>query len=207
MNQQRSKEWYSERAGRFTASEIHKLLGVKGLGETGNTYCFEKAVELVFGLSEDDDYQSADMRRGIELEPLAFSKFKELMYLEFKEVTEAYFYPYGDDAGASPDANVDKDAIAEFKCPRHNKFFALVAKGAEAIDPTYKDQMQTQMLCSNSKRCHFFNYIIFNGKEMWHEIIVNRDDARIEFIKERIKEGVIKRDEYVKQLIKNKQWS
>lgn len=204
--EQRSKEWFEVRRGRATASDINKILGAKAFGETGKTYAFEKAVEVVFGLDEEDSFESADMKRGVQLEPLAFNKFKEIMYLNFVTVTEALFYPYTNDAGASPDGNVGNDEVLEIKCPRPNKFFGLVAKGIDAIDQCYIDQMQMQMLCSNSKRCHFFNYIIFNGKEMWHSIVVERDEKRIEFIKERLKEFVKTRNEYIELLIKNKQF-
>lgn len=206
MDKQRSEEWYNERLGKFTASEIHKLLGVKGLGLTGETYAFEKACELVYGLDEDESFASYDMQRGIALEPLAFKKFKELKAMEFIEVKESYFFPYTENSGASPDGVVGNDAILEIKSPRSKKFFNLVAKGYDAIDKEYIAQMQMQMLCSNSKRCHFFNYIIFNGQEMWHEIIVERDEKMIELIKERISEAVKIRDDYKRYLIENKQF-
>jgi len=206
MSQQRSQEWYDVRKGRFTASRITELLGVQGLGLTGDTYAFEKAVELVYGIDEEESFTSFDMKRGIDLEPLAFRKFQELKDLDFIEVKESYFFPYTDNAGASPDGLVGTDAILEIKCPRPNKFFKLVAKGESAIDKIYIDQMQMQMMCSNSVRCHFFNYIIFNGIEMWHEIIVNRDEKRIDFIKQRIDEAVKLRSEYVEYLTNNKQF-
>ena len=72
--QQRSKEWFEARRGKFTSSEIHKLMGIKGLGKTGETYCFEKACEVVFGIDEDANFESFDMQRGTELEPYAFEK-------------------------------------------------------------------------------------------------------------------------------------
>jgi len=206
MEQQRSDDWYKARLGRFTASRITELLGVKGLGLTGETYAFEKAIEIVFGVDEEDGFTSYDMKRGIDLEPLAFRKFKELKDLDFIDVKESYFFPYTDDAGASPDGLVGDDAILEIKCPRSAKFFKLVAKGISEIDKTYIHQMQMQMMCSNSKRCHFFNYLIFNGVEMWHEIIVERDETIIDLIKERIKEAVKLRDEFVEYLIKNQQF-
>lgn len=206
MSEQRSKEWFKERRGRATASDITNILGQKAFGLTGESYAFEKAIELVYGLDEENNFESFDMKRGVELERFAFRKFKELKYLEFKDVTEAYFYTYTNDAGASPDGNVDFDEILEIKCPRPNKFFKLVAKGIEAIDQVYKDQMQMQMLCSNSKRCYFFNYIIYNGKEMWHEIVVERDETRIDFIKERLKDFVKIRNEYVKYLTQKQQF-
>jgi putative phage-type endonuclease len=206
MNQQRSKEWFDERLGRFTASRISELLGGKGLGLTGEGYVFEKAVEIVFGKDEDDDFTTFDMKRGVELEPLAFRKFQEIKELEFIEVQEAYFFPFKEYAGASPDGIVGSNAVLEIKCPRSGKFFNLVAKGIDAIDKAYIDQMQMQMMCSNSIKCHFFNYLIFNGVEMWHEIIVNRDEKRIDLIKERLEIAVKLRDEFVEYLIKEKQF-
>lgn len=206
MSQQRSEDWFNQRKGRFTASRITELLGKQGFGLTGESYIFEKATEIVFGLDEEDSFVSYDMQRGIDLEPLAFRKFKEIKMYDFLDVKESYFFPYTDNAGASPDGIVGKDSILEIKCPRPNKFFKLVAKGLKAIDQVYYDQMQMQMLCSNSKQCYFFNYIIFNGKEMWHEIIVPRDEERINLIKQRIAEAVIIRDELVEYLITNKQF-
>ena len=53
MNQQGSAEWIQERLGRFTASEIHKLIpsgkGGNKFSETGKTYILEKLVELETG--------------------------------------------------------------------------------------------------------------------------------------------------------------
>lgn len=203
---QRSEDWFEARKGRFTASNIHKLLGVRGLGQTGESYIFEKAVEEVFGLDENDNFTSYDMQRGVELEPLAFRKFKELKELDFIDIEETTFFPYGKHAGASPDGLVSDNSILEIKCPRPNKFFNLVAKGIEAIDKEYIDQMQMQMLCTNSVKAYFFNYIIFNGVEMWHEIEVQRDEKRIELIKERIEEAIKIKQDLIEYLITNKQF-
>lgn len=202
---QRSPEWFEMRRGRFTASNIDSLLGIKGLGATGESLAFEKAAEIVYGLDENaDDFTSFDMKRGTELEPIAFAKFKELKEMEFLDVQECVFFPIGEDAGASPDGLVGDDAILEIKCPRPNKFFRLVADGN--IDKCYTAQMQLQMLATNSKRAHFFNYIIFNNKEYWHEIIVQRDDVMIELIQARIAEAVRIRNEFTEYLIKNQQF-
>lgn len=203
---QRSKEWFEERRGRFTASSIHKLLGVRGFGQTGEDYIFEKASEIVFGIDENEqDFVTFDMQRGINLEPLAFDKFSEIKQFDFLEVGKIGFLRYGENSGASPDGLVS-DGCLEIKCPRPQKFFRLVAKGYDAIDSNYIDQMQFQMLCSNTDKCYFFNYIIYNGKEMYHEIIVERDEKRIEFIKERIEQATKLRDEFVQYLLDNKQF-
>ena len=197
---QRTNEWFNQRLGRFTASNISDLLGVKGLGLTGESLCLKKASELIFGRDEDEDFESYDMKRGNDLEPFAFRCFSEQKSLDFINVDQAYFFPYQESGGASPDGMVGNDAILEIKCPRPDKFFKICAKGIDAVDKNYIDQMQMQMLCTNSKRCHFFNFIIFNGVEMHDEIIVERDESRIDFIKERIIEASILRDSFVEIL-------
>ena len=203
---QGSNDWHVVRGSRFTGSEMHKLLGVKGLGKTGESYAFEKACNIVFGIDEDEQFVSFDMQRGNQLEPFAFKLFKEQKELDFIDVEKATFFPYGNDVGASPDGIVGKDAVLEIKCPRPPKFFNLVANGIEAIDNEYLIQMQTEMLCTNSTHCYFFNYIIYNGVPMWHEIIIQRDEVLIDKIKERVLEAVIIRDAFVSQLRKNKQF-
>jgi putative phage-type endonuclease len=203
---QRSDDWFEARRGRFTASEIHKLLGVRGLGQTGESYIFEKAIEDVFGLDEENNFTSFDMQRGVTLEPLAFRKFKEIKEFEFLDVQETTFFSYGLDAGASPDGLVGNNAILEIKCPRPTKFFNLVAKGYDAIDKEYIAQMQMQIMCTNSEKAYFFNYIIFNGVEMWHEIEINRDEKMIDLIKERIEQAIKIKNEYKQYLITNKQF-
>lgn len=203
---QRSNEWFNERVGRFTGSQISNLMGIKGLGKTGESYAFKLASEIVFGRDKEDDFVSFDMQRGIDLEPLAFRKFKELKALDFINVEETSFWGYGKDAGASPDGIVGTDAALEIKCPKPLKFFNLIAGGIDEIDSNYIDQMQMEMLCTKSVRCHFFNYIIYNGVEMWHEIIVPRDEALIELMIKRIEEAKILRDNFVIQLRNNKQF-
>ena len=208
MSEQRAKEWYEIRRGKFTASEISKLLGVKGFGVTGEDYIFKKAIEQIYGLDEDDEesFITKDMQRGIDLEPLAFRKFNEIHFDDFFDVQNAFFFPYGNDAGCSPDGLVNKDSILEIKCPRANKFFKIVAKGKDVIDSNYYDQMQFQMLCTNSIKCYFFNYIIKDGVEMWHEIVIERDEKRIDFIKERLEKAIKLKYEYMSYILENKQF-
>lgn len=205
MNQQRSQNWFDQRKGRFTASEIHRLLSVQGLGQTGLGYAFEKATEIVFGRNEDT-IETVDMRRGIELESRAFAKFSYLVALDFVDVKESFFFPWGDNAGASPDGLVGRDECLEIKCPKPLKLFNLIKDGEKAIDPEYIDQMQMQMMCTNSKRCNFFNFIIYNGVEIWHNIIVDRDESRISLIKQRIEQATYHRDIFVNKLIERKQF-
>jgi len=201
--EQRSEDWHNARIGKFTASEIHKLMGIKGLGETGKTYAFEKAIEELYG-QVDENYVSYDMERGIELEPLAFNKFKELRSLEFLDVENCGFFNLTDISGASPDGLVSDNSVLEIKCPKAGTFFKLVSDGE--IDKKYYYQMQHQMMCTGKTKAYFFNYFIFQGVEYWHEIIVERDEKICDLIYDRILEANKIKNDYIEKINTNKQF-
>lgn len=195
--EQRSVEWYKERLGRFTASEITRLLGKlttqKGQ-DAFDSYCMEKASESVFGMVEDD-YVSFDMQRGIDLEPYAFDKFKELMSEEFISVEKSEFICYGNHAGSSPDAKVNSKDTLEIKCPTPSNFFKLSL--TKEVPEKHYAQMQMQMLCLDSTKGYYFNYCTHLGNEYHFTIIVERDEAIIQLIKERIEMAIVKKAHYV----------
>lgn len=200
---QRTDEWHEQRKGKFTASEIYKLMGIKALGETGKGYAFDKAVEELYGETEEN-FVSYDMQRGIELEPLAFAKFQELKEPEFLQVETCGFFNFGESAGASPDGLVGEDAILEIKCPKPSTFFKLVA--TNEIKDQYLYQMQLQMMATKRNKAHFFNYCVIDGVEYWHEIIVTKDDVICDKMEARIKEAAELKNEYINNLNNNKQW-
>lgn len=201
--EQRSEEWRKGRHGKFTASEIHKLMGIKGLGETGKSYAIEKAIEELYGDMEEN-FISFDMQKGIETEPLAFEKFSELKSLDFIDVKNCSFFKICENSGASPDGIVGENDILEIKCPKSTTFFKLVAD--EEVDKKYFYQMQMQMLSTGGKKAHFFNYLIHEGKEFHHEIIVPRCEKTIELMKERIEEATKIKLEYIEKINNNKQF-
>lgn len=205
---QRTDEWYKIREGRFTASEIHRLLGKETLKTTKqsiDTFAFEKAVETLYG-KEDFELNNFDIQRGVTLEPLAFKLFKELKSYEFIDVEETGFHIYGKNAGASPDGLLSNNSNLEIKCPRRNKFFKIVANGKDEIDDKYYSQMQMQMLCTNTEKTYFLNYYLENSLEYWHEIIVERDEDMIKLIKERIEQATEIKLNYIEKIKSNSQW-
>ena len=203
---QRTDEWFKFRAGKFSASDIYRLLGKEGLKKTKesiNNYAFEKALDSLYGV-EEKDFFSVDIERGVNLEPLAFEKFSELKDKEFLFVDECTFIPYNNHAGATPDGYVSNNSGLEIKCPRRTKFFKLVTNGFNEIDPKYIAQMQMQMLCAKTERTYFFNYFIDDkSNEYWHEILVPRDDEMIKLIEERIKIATEIKLEYIEKIKSN----
>ncbi len=206
MSEQRSNEWFEERLGKFTSSNIHKLMGKKGLGETGKTYCFELATDIVSGKDWNENYVSFDMQRGIDLEPLAFEKFSEIMSEQFVNVEKSEFIILNDYTGSSPDGLVGDFGVLEMKCPKRNKFFKIVAFGESEIDSEYLWQMQHQMFVTGRSQAYFFNYYIFNGDPFWHLIEIEKDDLMQEQLEGRIEQAKEIRDEYIDQILSNIQY-
>lgn len=206
MSEQRSEFWFKQRLGRFTASQVSDLMGVKGLGETGNTLAFKKACEIVFGRDPEWDIETWDMRRGNETEPEAFELFATMKALNFIRVEDSEFFPLGENSGCSPDGLVGKDAMLEIKCPRPEKVFRIIKDGVSALDKCWIDQVQLGMKCTNSVKCYFFVYAIWQGKPIYHELEIPFDQERVDLILKRIDEAVIIRDCYVKELQNNIQF-
>ncbi len=202
-NEQRTQEWKQDRYGKFSASGIHKLLGVRGLGETGKSYAIEKAIEDLYGEMEEN-FVSYDMQRGIDLEPLAFNKFQELKQSDFLEVSNCNFFKNCDHSGASPDGLVSNNSVLEIKCPKSTTFFELVA--TNEVSKQYFSQMQMQMMSTGSEKAYFFNYLIHKGEEFWHEIIIERCEKTIDLIKERLDEAIKIKLEYISKIETNKQF-
>jgi len=163
---QSEDKWLEARGTRFTASEIHKLMGSSrsgsALSKTAETYIYEKAAEILTG--ERKMAFGAALDWGKEQEPNAFHTFSQL---DFQEWTyyggENYvFIPYGDNSGYSPDGLSD-NAILEIKCPFnsgiHLKNFNIYdADGLKDIHPEYYWQMQLGMIAANLDKGYFVSY-------------------------------------------------
>ena len=200
--EQRTKEWFEARRGKFTASQIESLLGKITLKRTTdkiNNYAMKKAGEMFFGLPEEETFFSKDVQRGIDLEPVAFAKFQALKRLEFVEVTESPFVAYNNHSGASPDGCLKTtNENLEIKCPTIETFNKLVLTGE--INPKYFAQMQMQMLSTGASATHFFNYVVHNDVEYHYTILVERCEETISELKERIDYATEIKMQYFKTL-------
>jgi hypothetical protein len=67
--------------------------------------------------------------------------------------------------------------------------------------------MQHQMWVTATEKCYFFNLYVYNGNPITHEIIVPRDQARIDLIKQRIDQAIPIRDMYIEKLLLNAQFN
>lgn len=118
---QRSMEWYAARAGRLTGSMAYVILMAgKKKGEESKTrrdYRLQLMAERIAGSSQERMFWTADMQRGVDIEPLAFSMYEAVTgqmvqksgFLQHKTLM----------AGCSLDGHIgDFSGIIELKCPK-----------------------------------------------------------------------------------------
>lgn len=196
--EQRSKDWFNARKGIVTASKTSAIMGKKGLGLTGETYARELAMGYLFPDYEPEEFYSADIQRGVELEPLAFEWFRNKVAMNFQTVETCGFFKHSEILGASPDGLVDDDAILEIKAPKLHNFLKVVE--SNEIPEEYYQQMQTQMLATGRNKGYFVVYAVVNGKEFGHIIEVLQDKPMQELIIERAKQVIEIRDRIINDL-------
>jgi len=156
---QRTDNWHEMRRGRFTSSEFQKLLtkpqskeygaAHEGFGKTAVSYIESKAMEIYTG--QDLSADIGDMwavKWGRIFEPSAV-KLYEMIHGD--TVEETGFYPYGDNAGGSPDFKSRKVGIGEIKCPQsrsiHSDYLLNIPsmEYLRDVNPTYWTQLQCNM--------------------------------------------------------------
>ena len=168
------KQTFAEsRLGRFTASEIHRLLvsGKKGnmFGDGAMTYINEKLAEIVTGEGAANASSMAT-DWGINMERDAAKWFTAWTgrRIEHYGVNNYAFFEYGNVGGCSPDAIcLDESANVQFKCPfnssNHIAFLlASCRHGASdllrAKKPEYYAQCQLEMMSCKTEKCYFVSY-------------------------------------------------
>jgi hypothetical protein len=185
---QGSEQWDQIRAGRFTSSELHRLMGAayremtseelkarpksgKGSGtkrievfetlsDKAEEYVKEKVAETITGRPKPSAY-AYPLVYGKETEPEAVEYFQEKTGLECEEIG---FVAFGDHAGGSPDRMIPGTGeILEIKCPwsidtQIDYLMITDQWDLKRLKPEYYWQCQGNILFTNAKKCHFVTY-------------------------------------------------
>jgi len=180
-------EWDQVRIGRFTASEMHRLMEPskremtaaelkarpkegKGssakliydyskLSDAALTYVNEKVAEVLTGQARSQGY-AFPLVWGAEHEDEAAEFFVLKTGLEIEKVG---FFTYTQHAGGSPDRLVGNDAILEIKCPSEPvnqvKYLMLTDQfDVRRMHFDYWCQCQCNMLFTERNLCHFCTF-------------------------------------------------
>lgn len=184
--EQGSDEWDMLRCGRFTSSELHKIMecGKRPMTEaelkarpktgkgskttlvpdpskmstTGIKYIRQKAWETLTGRPLPGPY-AYPLVYGKETEPFAVEYFEKITGL----ITEPVgFQPWTDHAGGSPDRLIGDDAGLEVKCPSSDEQvdYLLMTDHYDLKRnyPQYYWQCTSLMLFTNRKKWHFCTF-------------------------------------------------
>lgn len=184
---QNSPEWDQVRLGRFTASEMHRLMSpskrdmtpeelkarpksgpgsssklisdYSKLSEAALTYVNEKVAEVLTGNQKTQGY-AFPLVYGTDTEPLAVEYFEKQTGLICEPCG---FFTYTEHAGGSPDRLVSNGHILEVKCPfdsvQQVKYLMLTDHFDVRRDHfDYWCQCQTNMMVTDTKVCHFVTY-------------------------------------------------
>jgi hypothetical protein len=156
--EQRSREWFAARCGRLTGSCAGDMLAtIKSGGEAASRRDLRTrlAIEQLTGVSTEDDYMNADMRRGVELEPEAFGTYEAVAgvllertgFLSHNELL----------IGCSLDGHVaDFEGIVELKVPRSANHLRYLRGGG--VPAEHKYQIAHNLFVSGAQWCDFVSY-------------------------------------------------
>lgn len=200
--------WYQNRLGKFTGSEIHKLMGVRGLGDTGMTYIYEKVAETLTGEPKIIP-TTREMYWGNENEPFAKEYYQLAFNCKIKSIDFYTCDKFKNDIGCSPDGEEENSKYGiEIKCPfnssNHIKYMTIndwkdlkeVAK-----KQGYYWQILLNIYCSGLKYWKFISFDPrFSGKLRMYVVDIYPDKKEIEFMEKRIIEAINIKNDILKKI-------
>lgn len=180
-------------AGRFTASQFHKLMGEKGgiTTATAQTYILEKVAETLNGGWHDDASSSAT-RWGDDLEPDA-RMYYELSFGVTVEKPEPQCAEWSDEVSGAMDGLVYQAEGQvygiEIKCPYNpvNHVRNMLIRSAADFKATSKEyywQVMGYMMIFNLPYIDFVSYDPrMSGANRMHAVEIPRNDQDIALLK------------------------
>ena len=158
MIEQRSPEWFEQRRGKPTGSQLSKILTSKGVPSRSQDEYAQRLILDRLGFPAPH-FDNAAMAVGREREPLAVLAFEIATGIETEE---APFVLNGCGRwGASPDRLIRDETgelvgILEIKCPMERTHQKTME--SKRIPPHYFPQVQGQMIASGVESGYFFSY-------------------------------------------------
>ena len=200
-----------QRFGKFTASEIWKLL-VGGrakddiFGETAKTYIKEKAVEILTQRRKES-FSSRATDWGNEYEYKAVQEYNRFNFVDveyFGSANPKFFTcpEFEQYAGGSPDF-IAGATVGEVKCPYDsvNHLDNLLLRSVDEFKKLHKEyytQIQFNIHCTGSEVGHFVSYDFrFQNDKQLFILEIPKDKEHIELILDRLKIAIDNLNELV----------
>lgn len=180
---QGTDQWDAMRVGRFTSSEMYKLMTepksaeakkAGNLSEGALTYVQQKVAETLTGQLKQTSY-AFPLVYGKENEEHGRNAFIEKFSYQWDEIG---FVGFGDHAGGSPDGIINETDILEVKCPfaidTHVAYLQLLDQwDLKREKPEYYWQCMSNLLFTKKDQCHFVSWDprYPEGKQLAHIIV------------------------------------
>lgn len=212
-------KWFLARHGRFTASEIGKLLskgnGTEMFGKGALTYIREKAIEKMTVLHERPELDEVkSLLHGKAHEFPAYQSYVMATgnySMRYFGTDEPLFLSYDDNSGGSPDGIMGKDTTIhlglEVKCPKNSNvhFDYLHFKDQwdlREYNSDYYAQIQFLMMITKAPMFHFcsFDDRFIDPKKKIKIIEVSPDKKFQDNLDVRLKMAVKMRDSIIAEL-------
>lgn len=168
-------KWFLERHGRFTASEIGKLLskgkGAEMFGTGAITYIRQKAIEKMTVLHERPELEGVkSLLHGNAHEYPAYEFYKHVTRnysMRYFGTESPVYLPYDDNSGGSPDGLMgDGEKIycgLELKCPKNSNIHYDYCQFKDQWDlreynMDYYAQIQFLLMITGADEFHFCSF-------------------------------------------------
>lgn len=201
ISEQGSDEWNQARIGRFTASEMWKLITppktkeakeAGKLSETALTYINVKVAETLTGQAKTSSY-AYPLVFGKEQEPIAIEAFCKKTGYSYEPIG---FVEFGQHSGGSPDGVINETEIIEVKAPwaieTQLDYLMLTDQwDLKRLKPDYYWQCMSNLLFTMKEKCHFvaYDHRYPEDKQIVH-IIINPVSSDFDIITTAIEKGV-----------------
>ncbi len=155
MIEQRSPEWFKQRAGRITGSQVGAILGMNPYKKPAEV--MRDMVREFHGLPNEFKGNVAT-EWGTACEQSATQQF-EMFHSEVPvEETGFHIHPEHEWLGASPDGLLGDNGLIEIKCPygqrdKEKPTFKTLEEQAH-----YKAQVQIELFCTGRDFCEFYQW-------------------------------------------------
>jgi hypothetical protein len=155
--EQQTEDWLNARAGHATGSGVKFIRAKIKSGEAAGrkNYRMKLIMERIAGSPINEGYTSAEMQRGIDLEPIARARYEAFRGVLVDECGFV-LHPTIKGFGASPDGLVGDDGLVEIKCPNISTHIGYWMDDKPPSE--YVDQMLAQLACTGRRWCDFVSY-------------------------------------------------
>jgi hypothetical protein len=217
--EQGAPAWFNLRRGRFTASEIHRLICSRSrlkkgelLSKGAKTFSRLKLGEIATG-KRKENIETVDMRRGTELEPEARFKFE--CEHSLKVVTTGFF-TFSDWLGCSTDGIVIapnlapkyRKSVLEIKCAGIEKHLHYCScrnwKDIKEASPLLYWQLNCALFVTGLHRCWFVAYNPDVSAKYKHlklfSLCLEADDKILCELADSLLRGYVYRNQLIKKL-------